>query len=262
MMRLGTWRAAALGVGTLASLIWLWLVVDHVANEIGWENVTFMLPHEKAALLIGAFAPLAFLWLLLSFLSREGAIRSESALLREEIRRLTYPEDVANERIQAVNASLRNQTEALASATSAAAAMLDRMQEAFATQRRDLQSATETLTGGARGIETAFSKAMDDVREASDGFEAEREKLRSETAGWREGLVAVAKEAAGEIAAATNIQSEAVEAARKSIAAEQDRLAEGLREQEQRVASLVSHLLGRSGEQSTAIEQAVDRAVE
>ena len=57
MQRLRTWRGAALGAGLLASIVWLWVAAGHIGDEIGWANVSFMLPHEKAALLSGAFAP-------------------------------------------------------------------------------------------------------------------------------------------------------------------------------------------------------------
>ena len=54
----------------VTSLVWLTLCADHIGNNVGWDNLFSMLPHEIAIILTGTFAPLAFMWLLLAYFGR------------------------------------------------------------------------------------------------------------------------------------------------------------------------------------------------
>ncbi len=106
-------RQYMLYAGAAISAIWLALCGWYIHVSIGWQELLLLLPHEIGAFLMGIFAPLAFVWLALFFFVRGQEMRDTAAVLGEELRRLTYPAEDAEERVQAIAASLRAQAEEL-----------------------------------------------------------------------------------------------------------------------------------------------------
>lgn len=54
-------------VGGALSALWLLLCADYIGEQIGWDNLFGLLPHELGIFIAGVFAPLAFLWLVLLY---------------------------------------------------------------------------------------------------------------------------------------------------------------------------------------------------
>ena len=75
---MGRKRAAYTIIGLAVSACWLTLVTIYINDEIGWDNLVLMLPHEIGFTLSGVFAPLAFVWLVLLYLGTRREV-SEAA---------------------------------------------------------------------------------------------------------------------------------------------------------------------------------------
>src|SRR5690606_15963789 len=99
---------ALLAFGTAVTLAWLGACAYYVYLYIGIEAVAYLLPHEVGGLLAGGFAPVAFVWLLLAFLGRGDALRVTAGELREELRRLTFPNEKDGERVAEITAALKH----------------------------------------------------------------------------------------------------------------------------------------------------------
>ena len=109
-------------VGIAASVLWLWLAADYIGEQIGWDNLFFLLPHEIAIFVAGVFAPLAFLWLVLLYLAVGRRLAVTRDLLAARLDALTYPAEDAETRVAQVSAALRAQAQDLSAASDAAIA--------------------------------------------------------------------------------------------------------------------------------------------
>ncbi|MGF1611888.1 MAG: hypothetical protein ACFCUQ_20985, partial [Kiloniellales bacterium] len=62
-------------IGLLLTVIWLLGGVWYVAEEIGFENLLFLLPSELGQMAIGFLLPLVLLWLVLGYLHIGNRLR-------------------------------------------------------------------------------------------------------------------------------------------------------------------------------------------
>ena len=88
-------RTAFTIIGLAVSASWLTLVAIYIGDEVGWDNMVLMLPHEIGFTLFGVFAPLAFLWLLLIYFSAERRLSDATRSLERRLDQLIYPSDDA-----------------------------------------------------------------------------------------------------------------------------------------------------------------------
>jgi hypothetical protein len=141
----GRKRAALTIVGLAVSASWLMLVANYVGDQIGWDNVALMLPHEIGFILAGVFAPLAFLWLALLYFGARRRLDAATVALHRRLDRLIYPADDAAANVEAVTRSLRDQVRELAGASEAAALEAERLRERVGAETRSLIEAAERM---------------------------------------------------------------------------------------------------------------------
>ena len=142
----GRRRAAYTIVGLVISGCWLTLVALYIGDQIGWENLALMLPHEIGFTLAGVFAPLAFVWLFLIYLGADSELSDTVVELRRRLDQLVYPSESSAARVEAVTKSLREQAEQLTAASEAAATEAERIKERLAAETRGLIEASERMT--------------------------------------------------------------------------------------------------------------------
>ena len=73
-------------LGFLLSAGWLAICALYVDREIGWGNLGTMLPHELGLTLTGTIAPLVFLWLVIVHFSGRHEVRDHTRVLRQQMR--------------------------------------------------------------------------------------------------------------------------------------------------------------------------------
>ena len=61
-------RLVSIG-GVVLSVMWLWASNTFIENQLGWDNLVQLLPHELAGIVVGVLTPLALLWMVVAFLN-------------------------------------------------------------------------------------------------------------------------------------------------------------------------------------------------
>ena len=110
------WKLLPLGA-LAATAAWLWFSYQFVELNLGWNNLTALLPHELGGLAAGVATPVALLWVVVFSYQRGADIQHEAEALRWQMRQMIYPGDHAQSRLREVTDSLRQQTKDLNRAT-------------------------------------------------------------------------------------------------------------------------------------------------
>ena len=138
-------RTAFTIIGLAVSASWLTLVAIYIGDEVGWDNMVLMLPHEIGFTLFGVFAPLAFLWLLLIYFSADRRLNDATLSLERRLDQLIYPSDDAAARVEAITRALRDQARELSGASETAALEAERLKERVSDGTRGLVEAAERM---------------------------------------------------------------------------------------------------------------------
>ena len=103
------------------SFIWVAATIAFVDRGLGWGNVHQLLPLEIGGLVIGSITPVALLWMVVAFFERGQQLRRDTSMLRWHLRRLIYPSDHAQSRLNEITDSMRRQARDLTEASEDAA---------------------------------------------------------------------------------------------------------------------------------------------
>jgi hypothetical protein len=108
-------------LGVVLSVAWIAASIAFVDRGLGWDNVNQLMPHEIGGLAAGTITPLALLWMVVAFFERGQQLRRETTMLRWHLRRLIYPSDHAQSRLNQITDSMRRQARDLTKASEDAA---------------------------------------------------------------------------------------------------------------------------------------------
>ncbi len=75
-------------LGLALTVAWLIICFSYITGYVGWNALSYLLPHELAAILSAIFAPLGVLWLMLFYLRRGSEMTDQAEQLQAELRRL------------------------------------------------------------------------------------------------------------------------------------------------------------------------------
>ncbi|MBT4171122.1 MAG: hypothetical protein HOE05_23515, partial [Rhodospirillaceae bacterium] len=145
-------------LGLALTMVWLILCFSYISGYVGWDALSYLLPHELAAVLSAVFAPLGVLWLMLFYLRRGSEMTDHAEQLQAELRRLTYPDDQADARIEMISAALRHQAD-------------------------ELTQASEQATEQVRQVETLLRQRVEDIGRSSTSSNARTAALVEELGG-------------------------------------------------------------------------------
>ena len=118
---------------------------DYIGEQIGWDNLFFLLPHELGIFIAGVFAPLAFLWLVLLYAVVGRRLAHTRDLLAARLDALTYPAEDAESRVALVSAALRVQAQELSAVSDAAVAAGQRLETMLERQAGALNEVSSRL---------------------------------------------------------------------------------------------------------------------
>ncbi|MBC8240798.1 MAG: hypothetical protein H8E30_10025 [Alphaproteobacteria bacterium] len=166
-------------LGLVITAVWLVVCVSYVTGYVGWDALAFLLPHELASVLSAVFAPLGVLWLALFYLRRGSEMTDHAAALQAELRRLTYPDNQANARIEMVSAALRRQAEELTQASEQATDQVRQVESLLRQRVEDINRSStssnartaalvEELGGRARSLEGAAERLTEQGSQIND----------------------------------------------------------------------------------------------
>ena len=157
----------ALATSAAISAIWLALCGWYIQVSIGWGELLLLLPHEIGAFLTGIFAPLAFVWLALFFYVRGHEMRDTAAVLREELRRLTYPAEDAEEKVQAIAESLRAQAEELGAVSERAINQTQLLRDGLQMQSEQLETVSSRVAERAALVQESVERQTRNMEETT-----------------------------------------------------------------------------------------------
>ena len=127
-------------------MVWLALCGLYIQFQLGWENFSSGLPHERAVTVLGVLIPLALIWIVTGLYARMRALGASAKVLADRLDALVYPSEAAEERARIVSANLEAQSTAL---STAAVAAVDHLDNASALLADRLKHRPCNLWGGA-----------------------------------------------------------------------------------------------------------------
>ena len=114
---------------TVLTLAWLSGAYLYVANDLGFDALATLLPHEVGGLFAGIATPVALLWIVAAVYERARIYQGEARALRWHLSRFTYPSEMATGRVSDIAEHLRLQARQLTESSEEA---VDRAAEAAA----------------------------------------------------------------------------------------------------------------------------------
>lgn len=175
-------RWLGLAIGLLLSGVWLALVGVYVTEQIGWENLRWILPHELALILAGVSGPLVVLWLVIHFLLRGSDLRVTAAALQRELQKLTYPDETAEAQIRNLSEALQAQNRLLS--------------EAFQSQSQQLAEASKETADQIEKLQASVAQYAADLKEKTQLAADEVGEIRRDLRAQVDEVIAIAGEAA------------------------------------------------------------------
>ncbi len=147
-MRLGKPAVVVLAM----SVLWMLLCIVYVQVTIGWADIFTLLPHELGSVFTGIFAPLVFLWLIMAYVGRGLVIRDTAKNLENELAKLTYPADDAEERVHAIAEALRHQAQELSTVSERAVSQAQYLHDGLHRQTEQLDAVSIRLSERALAV--------------------------------------------------------------------------------------------------------------
>ncbi len=74
------------------SIVWVLICLGYISYNVGWENLSYLLPHEIAAMVLGIISPV-FIFIVLSFVSKVA--RNERKVAEEMLRHGDLIKDIS-----------------------------------------------------------------------------------------------------------------------------------------------------------------------
>lgn len=145
------------------SILWLGFGIYYIANQYGWENIKYLLPHEIGTIILALVIPVIFLWLFVFMGIRRDELQEHTAELRKRLSELVFSGPDAARKTANLVSVLREQTEELRKATSDANEML--------------AGANDQLRQQSELLNEALQKGLHQAQESSERLTEERHVL-------------------------------------------------------------------------------------
>lgn len=181
------------------TLFWLAFFSLYFQQSVGWGNLFMLLPHEFGGFAAGAFFPVALALALAAVFTRDGRYGREALVLRDQLRKLSYPTDTARSQMSDVARSLTEQARMLTDASRQALAEARQVRDGLSTEvvalnalsekfREDIAQVIRDAESQVYGLEEATERAVSRGRDAGHTLEKQSttlsdaaEKLVSQT---------------------------------------------------------------------------------
>jgi len=176
------WAAAG------ASLFWLAFFSLYFQQSVGWGNLFMLLPHEFGGFAAGAFFPVSLFLAVAAVLTRDGRYGREALILRDQLRKLSYPTDTARSQMNDVARSLTEQARMLTDASRQALAEARQVRDGLSTEvvalnalgekfREDVAQVIRDAESQVYGLEEATERAVSRGRDAGLTLEKQSSSL-------------------------------------------------------------------------------------